>query len=331
MRHYSSTGACFGAVLLCCAAGWGTYAYLFLVRQSTEKCDIQLTCGDTHTGGGLPGGERVQAFSHSPWSIGGRDCPWFAANTERCKLPALADEAGAKDLCFDVAYWTDKKGHDCIWWTEWVTGDKLNMWSPVQSGSHEKCNTSPEALAQNPGPPKNMTASELLEMKTKCCVCGGGRAGRDYSGPLSGIHTAWQEPPQASLPVQHKEAGAKTPTHLTQCCACKEEAVSRALVGASEERKKEINENRRITGNPRPGLLACPGKMEIDFDASENQNTFFIVAIIATSVLVLANIGVCLLDCRKPATQGGGSKYEGVSDDNSGFPAAGDAPFIVRL
>ncbi len=82
-------------------------------------------------------------------------------------------------------------------------------------------------------------------MKSACCVCSGGRSQRDYSGPLSGIHSAWEKPPQPMLPKQH---AGKTPTHLTQCCVCKDEAVRQALVGASAERTTEVNANMRING-----------------------------------------------------------------------------------
>jgi hypothetical protein len=310
--------------LFAIAAAGGVFAFLYETRKTTEKCDQELKCDEMLEGGGLPGGMKTAAYSHSPWSIGGRDCPWFAAKPERCKLPALVTESGAKDLCFDVAYWTDKKGDDCIWWTHWVTGDENKMWSPAETGDHEKCNKSPESVALLPGAPKNMTAYDLEQMKSACCVCGGGRSQRDYSGPLSGINAAWEKPPQPMLPKQH---AGKTPTHLTQCCVCKDEAVRQALVGASAERTTEVNANMRIDGNPRGGFLVCDTGLKVDWNAWDQQNFPYILGWgIGGAALLLLSLVVCVCDGRTRQADAA-PQDSGNSFDSEGM----NAPFIIRL
>ena len=277
-----------GAVMcvLVIGAGWGFYFFLSSTNKSTMKCSQKYTCNDNHEGGGLPGGEQDPRYSHTPWSIGGRDCAWFEVDQDngknRCKLP-VKSKKGEPDLCFDVAYWKDKKGDDCIWWTRWVTGDKTKLWSPFVNGTDDKCITSP--------PGKNMSKSDMDIMKSACCVCGGGRSQRDYAGPTSNMYKNWPKPPHPLLPIQHT---GKTATHLTQCCVCNDEAVRQALVGKSGNRKTRIEEGLQIDGNPRGGVLRCEGTESTAWDSwKEQDEPYIIVAAIATFVLFVVAVICC--------------------------------------
>ena len=92
--------------------GWAVYLYLSTTHRVPKKCNVMYSCNDDSKIFGLPGGQIDVKFSHTPWSIGGRDCAWFDVNKTRCKLP-VESKKGEPDLCFDVAYWKDRKGDDC--------------------------------------------------------------------------------------------------------------------------------------------------------------------------------------------------------------------------
>ena len=234
-----------GAVmcLLIIGCGWAVYLYLSNNHRVPKKCNVKYSCKDDSEIFGLPGGQRDPKFSATPWSIGGRDCAWFDVNKTRCKLP-VESKKGEPDMCFDVAYWKDKKGDDCIWWTGHVTGNTSKLWIPQMNGTDEKCKYPPAG--------KNMSGDDMLFMKSACCVCGGGRTQRSYAGPKSDKN--WEKPTPPKLPEQHR---GKTPTHLTQCCACHEEATIQASVGKSKTIKEKINSGLYMAGNPRGGVLQC--------------------------------------------------------------------------
>jgi hypothetical protein len=256
----------------------------------------------------LPGGERNPKFSMSPWSIGQRDCFWFLCRPERCELPALFSEA--KDLCIDLALWTDKDGHDCIDWTRYVTGTQA-QWSPRKDGTDPKCN---EIRPDKPG----MTSNDFLAMKSACCVCGGGLIGRDYAGPAITPDSSFQPPPAVTVPEQHK---GKTPTHITQCSACWPEAVKRASVGKSEAEIKIINENTRIHNNPRGSKLRCNEKMELEFDKRRDLLTPWIIAGSVLSVLIFC--------CMLVVWKFGQVDLSKLGSSNVDEPA--NMPFLVKL
>jgi len=158
---------------------WSAYGILDATTSDLEECPRTLTCENEM----LPGGGIDLKYSTSPWSIGGRDCNWFAQDTTRCALPALFSEAS--NICFDFAYWKDSRDWSCINWTHYVTGSDA-MWSPRTDGFDARCNTSP--------PNSNMSAFELNAMKSACCVCGGGLVGRDYAGPASAPDKNFEQP-----------------------------------------------------------------------------------------------------------------------------------------
>ena len=254
---------------------WAAYGIADATSQDTFICKNGLKAIQDLK---LPGGERDPKYSMSPWSIGQRDCAWFSDHIPRCALPALFSEA--KDLCIDQAYWTDKYNHDCIWWTQYVTGTAA-MWSPRKDGFDPKCNSPP--------PNKPMTDIDLLNMKSACCVCGGGLVGRDYAGPAIAPDAIFKPPPVANPPEQHK---GKTSTHLTQCTCCWHEAEQRAIVGKSGAEINDIKENKKLYNNPRGGKIDCLEKMELDFDKRRDLLTPFIIGASVITALIL-----CLMAC----------------------------------
>jgi hypothetical protein len=274
-----------GVICLCVMFGciiviWAAYGIADATSEDTFMCKKGLVF-DFDMKHDLPGGGRLDPsgrvdskFSLSPWSIGQRDCFWFSCAEERCALPALFSEA--KDLCIDMAYWTDRYDDDCIWWNRYVTGTTA-LWSPRKDGTDPKCNTIP------PSKPA-MTSNDFIAMKSACCICGGGLIGRDYAGPAITPDSSIQPPPPVTVPEQHK---GKTPTHLTQCRACWNEAVQRASVGKSEAEIKTIKENTRIHNNPRGGTLKCNEKMELEFDKRRDLLTPWIIAGSVLTVIIL--------------------------------------------
>ena len=286
---------------------WAAYGITDASSQDSFKCPDPFTCVE-NPNQDLPGGGHDPKFSMSPWSIGQRDCFWFSCDPERCALPALFSEA--KDLCIDMAYWKDRYDDDCIWWNRYITGTDA-MWSPRKDGTDPKCNTKP------PTKPL-MSANELLAMKSACCICGGGHAGRDYAGPTIAPDKSFQPPPAVTLPQQHE---GKTPTHLTQCCACWPEAVKRGILGKSEAQVKDINENRKTYDNPRGGTLTCKKNMEKDFDKRRDLLTPFIIgASVITAVILCCMLGIWWMgsvDLSKPGS---------TSVDRDA-----EMPFLVKL
>ena len=262
--------------------GWAVYLYLSTTHRVPKKCPVIYSCKDDSEIFGLPGGQRDPKFSATPWSIGGRDCAWFDVNKTRCKLP-VESKKGEPDMCFDVAYWKDKKGDDCIWWTGHVTGNTTKLWIPRTNGTDEKCKYPPAG--------KNMSGDDMLFMKSACCVCGGGRTQRSYAGPKSDKN--WEKPTPPKLPEQHR---GKTPTHLTQCCACHEEATIQASVGKSKTIKEKINSGLYMAGNPRGGILQClnPAKETDDLSYKHGVLDKYLIGwSIATGVFFLVAVICC--------------------------------------
>jgi hypothetical protein len=281
---------------------WAAYGITDAVTHTTYKCEDELNA-ILNPNQDLPGGGKDPKFSTSPWSIGQRDCFWFACDPHRCALPALFSEAS--DLCIDQAYFKDKNGDDCISWTRHVTGTDA-MWSPRKDGTDPKCNS--------PMPNKPLTDTELLDMKRACCVCGGGLNDRDYAGPIVAPDKKFQPPPAVTVPEQHK---GKTPTHITQCPACWIEAENRAIVGKSAAEIKDIEENKKIYGNPRGGTLFCASGEVVDFDKHRDRMTPFVIGASVITALLL-----CLCAC---ICQLGNVKRRDLSDGTDA------TPFLVRL
>jgi hypothetical protein len=127
-------------------------------------------------------------------------------------------------------------------------------------------------------------------MDSACCVCGSGRSQRDYAGPTSDMYKNWPKPPHPLLPIQHT---GKTATHLTQCCACHDEAVRQALVGKSGKSKTKMEANLHIDGNPRGGVLKCNGEESIAWNyRTEILDRYMIVCGIVTGLLAIC-AGIC--------------------------------------
>ena len=267
-----------GVICLCLMFGciiviWAAYGIADATSEDTFMCKKGLDF-DHSMKHDLPGGGQDPIFSMSPWSIGQRDCFWFSCRESRCTLPALFSEA--KDLCFDMVYWRDRYQDSCEWWTAYVTGTDA-LWSPRKDGTDPKCNNIP------PSKPA-MTSNDFLAMKSACCICGGGLIGRDYAGPAIAPDNSFKPPSPVTVPEQHK---GKTPTHLTQCWECWDEAVKRASVGKSESEKKTIEENMRIHNNPRGGTLKCNEKLELEFDKRRDLLTPWIIAGSVLTVIIL--------------------------------------------
>jgi len=272
---------------------WSAYGILDATTSDLEECPRTLTCENEM----LPGGGIDLKYSMSPWSIGGRDCNWFAQDTTRCALPALFSEAS--NICFDFAYWKDSRDWSCINWTHYVTGTDA-MWSPRTDGFDARCNTSP--------PNSNMSAFELNAMKSACCVCGGGLVGRDYAGPASAPDKNFEQPKPVTVPEQHK---GKPPHHLTQCCVCNVTAVQRGIAGKSEAQTKEILDNKRKAINPRPGKLSCPITMEKYFDKRRDLlDPYIIGASVVTALLLCLVVGCCWCGREESAVMRDGKSSE---------------------
>jgi hypothetical protein len=272
------------AILVCVTvtvivALWAVYVVADFLSHDTFECPEPLQCHQNFNQD-LPGGGTDPKFSLSPWSIGQRDCWWFSADPRRCALPALRSEA--ENLCIDLAHWTDKNDTDCIGWTRYVTGNPDALWSPRTDGTNPKCNQAPPDKPQ-------MTANDLLAMKSACCVCGGGLVGRDYAGPYVAPNSVFQPPPPVSVPEQHAD---KTPTHLTQCCACWPEAVARAVRDQSDARVKEIQDNLARTNNPRGGTLICKKTERVVFDKRRDLLNPLLIGVSSLTALLL-----CCITC----------------------------------
>jgi len=322
-----------GTICICLLFGliiviWAAYGITDATSQDTYECPDPFTPAHcvVNPNQDLPGGGALRLtdgvtydpkYSTSPWSIGQRDCFWFSCKPERCALPALFSEA--KDLCIDMISFKDQYGDDCIDWTRYITGTNA-LWSPRKDGTDPKCNTIP------PHKPR-MTTGELSAMKSACCICGGGLIDRDYAGPKILPDKSIQPPPPVTVPEQHK---GKTPTHLTQCCACWDEAVKRAKIGKSAAEIEAIDENKKIYNNPRGGTLTCQKPMEKDFDKRRDLLTPFVIAASVITVFIL----LCMFGigwCFEVTIPTNGSAENEAAVKEALMSKSTPLPFLVKL